>query len=256
MKRLWILGAADPEMELIEELLRNRGEMLVYASVAGRRVHPGNAYKADPVGIPAGCRPILVECGGDWDRGLDRVDHHRPGDPGYGRDPEEFWPASSLGQIWAILGGGEPPREHLLAAAADHCLAAAYQGRCPGIAPDELMVWRVQTRARFQKRDPNEILASVEQARRALRAAPSVELAPGIAVRDLRGELIPELPEAAAREGLAFLSEVRDPDGAIKVVCQAGTPDQIQAFLDWARHQGLTGIYGDPARGFAGAYLP
>ena len=38
-------------------------------------------------------------------------------------------------------------------AAADHCLGAAYQGLCPGVDPDELMQWRVESRAKFQDRE-------------------------------------------------------------------------------------------------------
>src|SRR5690606_35947049 len=111
-----------------------------------------------------------------------RIDHHRPGDPGYGRSPEEFLPASSIGQVWASLlrlrndgwdsplysgtgsvywndrrwygdtpyGQVDVPEALLLVAAADHCLAAAYRGECPGVDPDKLMQWRVETRAEFQ----------------------------------------------------------------------------------------------------------
>jgi hypothetical protein len=77
-----------------------------------------------------------------------------------------------------------------------------------------------------------------------------------------RGEIswpqpIPELPEAAVREGICFLSVVTDRDSRKKVVCQSGSPDQIRAFLDnWAPAHGLIDTYGDPARGFAGGYLP
>jgi len=34
------------------------------------------------------------------------------------------------------------------------------------------------------------------------------------------------------------------------------TPDMVRAFLDhWAPSQGLVDAYGDPQRGFAGAYM-
>ena len=179
------------------------------------------------------------------------IDHHRPGDPGYGRPPVEFLSASSIGQVidalawlgqlpawpeaaWPRRLYGQPrvglhaiqwsagstpryvacvagsatrevyvgqrlsdderstrdvyarvpavsricaiPEEYLLAAAADHCLAAAYRGECPGIDPDALMRWRVETRAAHQGRSPEEILADVERAREALRSAPVVVL--------------------------------------------------------------------------------
>lgn len=232
--RIWILGAPDPEMELIERLLQECGESIIYATdESGRRVHPGNAYRCPVPSVPGGSRVYAVECIDVLPEGWVRIDHHRPGDPGYGRPPEEFLEASSLGQVIAELAGlGRLPmgplvspyewvgaweekqraasqwfhweaearsafsgalfeefrapyrlapcdgyyifarrvsgvvefaaspderrdagavrvapdkivRVHIphnlvLAAAADHCLAAAYRGECPGVAPDAL----------------------------------------------------------------------------------------------------------------------
>src|SRR5690606_42081711 len=48
------------------------------------------------------------------------------------------------------------PDRYVLAAAADHCLAAAYRGECPGVDPDALMRWRVESRAAFQGRRSEE----------------------------------------------------------------------------------------------------
>jgi hypothetical protein len=372
--RLWVLGASDPEMALIERLLVEAGERIAHAvGPDGRRVHPGNAYRAawfvhpdgrrfgltefaDLVAPPDGLAAsvVLVECGGpgpfphadgytvrDRPVAVERVDHHRPGDPGYGRHPEEFLPASSAGQVAALLGGqlpkswrrqnwhpdaaGRPageyalsvgvggaawllslgrvgpglshldvwvPRDILLAVAADHCLEAAYRGRCPGVDPDALMQWRAESRAAFQGRkwrcckcgqvrddsepgrtwnlsveDANspggqgpcggthewrspaqQLLADVEIAREALRDAFVGEYA------DLRGRSIPELPEAAAREGIPFAAAVRDRDGREKVVLQAASPDLVRRFLAGEIVPGLMDTYGDPARGFAGGY--
>ena len=244
--RVWVLGAPDPEMELIESILRACGEHVEYATVwrdgVRRRVTPAEAYAAD-VEIGEGLRGLratayMVECapavlvgssvdGIDWAGEAITIDHHRPGDPGYGRPPEEFLPASSLGQVIAVLGQvttypaewqrvavprhphwcgaielhrgvwvartageeGDPgqdddetataaviPAEYVLAAAADHCLAAAYRGECPGVDPDALMRWRVESRAQWQRRPVEAVLADVERAREALRSAPVVVL--------------------------------------------------------------------------------
>lgn len=377
--RIWVLGAPDPEMELIERLLRQCGERIEYATVwrdgVRRRVTPAEAYAPD-VEIGAGLRGLratayMVECapavlvgsaidGIDWAGAAITIDHHRPGDPGYGRPPSEFLPASSIGQViehlarvvplgWETIpgpswpwdpgtyelfdarrrvwrsdpgvyatGSGEwdwafsfavgcwyiVPKDLVLAAAADHCLAAAYRGECPGVDPDELMKWRAETRAKHQKRPVEDILADVERARKALREAPRIDLAG--AVRDMRdaftvttvlvapfaegatvdaagvgdsrevvfGDLaegtwdegghhtfvrrgVPELPEAAAREGVAYLATVTDRDGRRKVVLGGHTtPETVEAFLtEWGPAQGLVDVYGDPARGFAGGYL-
>src|SRR5690554_5203458 len=131
------------------------------------------------------------------------------------------------------------PDHIVFCAAADHCLAAAYRGECPGVDPDALMRWRAASRAAFQRRAVEDVLADVERARAALRKAPVVSLAEGIQARDLRGPAIPELPEAAAREGECFLASLTERDGRVKVVCQAGTPEQIDAFMRvWAPAQG------------------
>jgi len=375
-------------MEMIEKLLRDCGERVEYATVwrdgVRRRVTPAEAYAPD-VAIGEGLRggretAYMVECapavlvgssfdGIDWAGVAVKIDHHRPGDPGYGRPPAEFLPASSIGQVIAELarlgrlpqwpparttpgdgagayvlhawapdpaswdedlgewrGGDTPPpswavsvqsddiraaiyrlvpQSYICAAAADHCLAAAYRGECPGVDPDALMRWRVEQRAAHQGRSVEEVLADVERAREALRAAPTVQLADGIDARDMREAYtvqtvlvvpftdgasvdaagvgdskfvvfgpraegawdegghhtfvehgVPELPEAAAREGVCFVARLPGPGGRTKIVCQSGTAAQIDAFMRvWAPANGLTDIYGDPARGFAGGYM-
>jgi hypothetical protein len=143
----------------------------------------------------------------------------------------------------------------VLAAAADHCLAAAYRGECHGVDPDALMRWRIAMRACHQWRSEAEVLADVERARAALRAAPRLHLAPDVDVVDMRGQNVPELPEAAVREDTCFIADMTDCDGRTKIVCQAGSPAQIRAFQAWAKAHGLVDVYGDPARGFSGGYL-
>jgi len=290
MARLWILGAADPEMAAIETLLRQFGEKTAFATLRGQRVTPGTAYTADGQtcdSLEGLEEVILVECelpeffAGDPAPKVSHVDHHYAGDPGYGKGPEDFLRASSIGQTYLRLNtgsrfeltklgwgdahemnpeSGDPgsilvllPKELVLTAAADHCLAHAYDGECPGVNPDELMAWRAASRAAFQKRTVEAVLADVAAARDALATAPEVRIAG--AIKDLRGKSVPELPEAAARDGVAFLAEMKEKDGRTKVVLQAAAPDQIEAFMKyWAPDQGLTDIYGDPRRGFCGAY--
>lgn len=323
-----VLGASDPEMEIIEKLLRDCGVTVVYATTPdGQRVTPAEAYRCPVPDVPEGSAVYAVECIDVLPEGWERIDHHRPGDPGYGRPPSEFFAASSIGQVCAALGlaiiyshrddacrvlsehegqrdwayawsgigdissasedvfatvrpgaqswptgkhgmwAGLPLPEHartldldaqdvIFAAAADHCLAAAYRGECPGVDPDELMRWRVESRAKFQGRSADEILADIERARLALRRAPTIQLDEADQARDMRGQHTPELPEASAREGICFVADgLPGRDGRMKVVCQSGSPAQIEAFMRvWAPAQGLTDIYGDPARGFAGGY--
>lgn len=301
MSRLWILGAADPEMEAIEKLLAGAGEAFIYATSSGGRVHPANAYQADPIDLdPEVCEIYLVECQVAVVLPITVVDHHRPGDLGFGLPPEEFLAASSIGQVLRALGI-EATKDHLLTAAADHCLGAAYRGECPGVDPDELMRWRAEGRAKFQGRSVDELLADVEQTMRALFKARQIVLAPrsghcgvgncgcgdgsygsgdpnastrrgngdcycdcvdcrdateAVVVYDMcREPPWPELPEAATRCGLGYISgPLIGPDGKKKYTC-SGSFDQVEAFMKyWAPTNGLVGIYGDPARGFAGGY--
>ena len=314
--RIWILGASDTEMKLIENLLWVYGESVIYATdESGRRVHQGNAYCCPIPEVPAGSTVYAVECIDTLPEGWVRIDHHRPGDPGYGQPPINFFPASSIGQVIAELtrngivpqswrrmsaGGyaapltpqytedGTPvdyvgvpwvrpapvgyawdvvidaqtfarvPHEIVLAAAADHCLAAAYRGECPGVDPDELLHWRVETRAASQGRSAKELLADVCEALDLLIDAPNERLAHGIYVADLRGYgHIPELPEAAMLEGEAYITDVTDRDGRHEVILGGHTtPEIVQAFMaKWAPAQGLVDIYGDPDLGFAGGYM-
>ena len=91
--RLWILGASDPEMVEIEALLRECGERVEYATRQGRRVTPGDMYRADlPLCVPGVTEYVWVECDHDpvvhpAEVTESHIDHHRPGDPGFGRPP-------------------------------------------------------------------------------------------------------------------------------------------------------------------------
>ena len=218
-----------------------------------------------------------------------RCDHHRPGDPGYGRPPAEFMGASSLGQVivqlavqgvlsaaWVI-----PPRV-LLTAAADHCLAAAYAGMCPGVDPGELAQYRLRQRAEYLHSLPvgdpasQAVEAAIDNAgdaccdpdcwewglravyastKAALQAAPRIRLgdvAGGPEVIDLRSVgTLPELREVLARTGQCAI--YRLPRGPRFLVGLLGAgegsipgPGPAEAFLGgWAQAQGLVGIYPD-----------
>lgn len=312
MSRVWILGAPDPEMKAIEKILTTLGEDIRHATSNKRRVHPGSAYRADPIDDEELDEVIFVECDAPtYHRSkVVVIDHHREGDPGYGSNPRYFLSASSIGQVvshlakkglvpawkssqynvspdevgigdllqtgdddsWAVVTGGKPnypgehvsfyarsiPEEIVLTAAADHCLRAAYAGECPKVTPEALGVWRAQSRATFQNRPVKDILADIEHTREILREASLLyEGSPACtALLDMRrDEPAPELPEAAARENVGYVSgPLRAPDGRSKYTC-AGTSDQVKGWMETiAPSWGLVDIYGDPMRGFAGGY--
>src|SRR5690606_18888639 len=109
-----------------ESLLQQAGVAYAYAFGAdGQRVHPGNAYQAiggiTPTGVAVDLSSVThtVECAIAGVTGAIIIDHHRPGDPGYGRPPAEYWQASSLGQVFHALAritgwymNPEPGDEH------------------------------------------------------------------------------------------------------------------------------------------------
>lgn len=309
MSRMWKLGADDPEMRAIFGLLGVCGEKAEYAlGTDGKRVIPSTMYQAAPI-EHAGVL-YLVECssekislrGADGEMLLKVIDHHRPGDEGFGRPPEEFLPASSLGQVVAELArlgllprewkrthqpqpgmpeglilngidrttwmvreaesvGGRAayiPADIALIAAADHCLGAAYQGECPGVDPESLLRFRLQQKAEEWQRPLEAIHEQLVAAAAALTSAPKLELHDGQHVADLRGPVDQQVwrmfQEASAYEGIACVLGPVDERGRKKLIAY-GEAKHISAFVGWAEEQGLTGIYGDEVRGFAGGYL-
>lgn len=96
----FVLGADDPEMSTSETLLRECGQRVRHAMVASpdgttRRVTPRDAYQltADQVtafGFLANGPVVLVECDcAGYTGDVIRIDHHRPGDVGFGRPPAQ-----------------------------------------------------------------------------------------------------------------------------------------------------------------------
>ncbi|MBA1247623.1 hypothetical protein [Pseudomonas luteola] len=260
MKYLFILGARDPEMMLIETLVLRARHRLAYALADERRVYAGNAYKADRTsarqGEPHG--PIVwVECGlADTSQPRDIVvDHHHEGDPGYDMPPARYWEGSSLGQVCQLLEI-EPTPELQLAAAADHCLSAAYKGLCPGVDPAELRAWRIASRSNWQKINPDQLRATIEAAIEQVKALKPISIA-GHEFFDAMDHDIPELSEASAMLGRPVMYSMPEPrSGRIKVGALNGSPDMLQAWMSCAREVlGLEDVYGNPIRGYAGGYL-
>lgn len=312
---LFVLGASDPEMSAIETLIREAGALAIYAvDDDGQRVTPRSAYSAartsDDAALHRACTGQLVytvECGpgpnaswawlrtglvpgreteSDCSALVLRIDHHRPGDPGYGQPSANYLCASSIGQVWLALGRdlADMPADLRMVAAADHCLGAAYRGGCPGIDADALLDWRISSRAAWQRRSATDIRRDIEAARAALRGAEDLVLHtrtiaydrfgqdaswsgyPGVCweddetrVKDMRRETpIPELVEAAMIEGASYVSgpliDPRDPGRAKYTV--SGHEHEVRAWTEyWAPAHGLVDVYGDPARGFAGGYV-
>ena len=261
-----VLGSMDPEMEAIRSLCDRCGVASVVAQSGGRGCIPPTAYLVDVPSLREGdvwveCLPRGLSSGSIAEGGAKRVDHHRPGDPGFGVPVEDAVKASSLGQMAELLGVELTPDERLTAAL-DHNLGEALHGDVPGIDPDEALK---QIAARSPEKPTEEELRAT---REALLQAPVLELG-GVQLRDLRGLPIPEkqadkdvgplkaLPPIASRLGVGYLAPIRtrigDIDGALKwVIGGWGTAPAVEALLGGALGAGKT--YGVPARGFGGIY--
>lgn len=247
----YVLGARDPEMSEIERVLSEHGLPFTTARWHGRRCKPHTAYQAERIGrrVPAGHDVCFVECEVFGMTPAMVIDHHREGDPGYGLPPQRYLKGSSLGQLLRHLGL-EPTETQRIICAADHCLVYAYQGLCPGVDPEALGRWRIATRARARGIRDDELLAQVEAARRALRAAPRIRLG-GVDVAWFE-EPPAEVSEASAREAIPFAYVRTENDGRKKGGILSAPPEAVTAFIERC---GLKGVYGDPARGFAGGYF-
>lgn len=264
-----VLGGMDPEMISIAAACRGLGIRTLQAAVDGLPVHPGNAYKANGFvngGIHTDDYVISVECEVVDLRVDFAADHHRPGDRGYGRPPEEFWGASSIGQVFQHMTDGGIPAmdvvnafgsERFLVAASDHCPSHAFQGRCPGIDIAELKAMRARNSAAFNNMSEEEWTATVDAAIEQLRALPVATAGGGeyrVSTEDIpllnHAQLIAGLPVQYVMSGNA-----RDP--RCKVGLLGGEPEMISAWMAEKLSTGeLVDVYGDPQRGYAGGYLP
>jgi hypothetical protein len=263
MSKLFVLGAKDPEMNRIYELLQRKiGHTVQYATKDGVPCHPGNAYKCDPV---SGEEVIYIECRPEG-MAHAQIDHHWPGDPGYGLPSKRFWEASSLGQVYRLLGiMKRPSQSDLVLAAMDHCPAHAIRGECPGVSAEDVIERKIQEISVATKVSHDDVRDRINLMAKRLESAPEIEIG-GQHLKDLRqydngsGYTLDLLTSQVATlaGGYAVLLFARDREGdAVKwTVAGHCTPECIEAFKNtWGPANGLTGIYGVPSRGYAGGYL-
>lgn len=264
-KKYFVLGVSDPEMKTIETVLRTQGQSFVYATVSGKRVHPGNAYAADPVDIARDDTAVWVECRAREAEDGITIDHHRPGDPGFGRSAAEYWEASSLGQLYTLLELGAPEHYDRALAAMDHCFPAAVRGECPGVTPEEVLNVKYHEIAEGTGSAPEAVQADVTHYRNLIMRAPVVIINTQI-IKDMRSEYAGEgysrklltLQVAATIAGQGILLRHRDYAGGPEKWSLSGhiLPETVTTFLEsWAPEHGLTKTYGVPDRGYAGGYL-
>jgi hypothetical protein len=259
----FLLGAQDPEMREIQRVIAAAGMKYLHAAHSGIRCSARNAYLANGAvlaGYGRGSRVavvlpnaalIMVECHLLGHVPVKRVDHHYPGDPGYHRSPREYLAGSSLGQVLMLLGR-EPDNTQRLIAAGDHCLTAAYQGQCPGVDPHELLFLRASWRATMSGRSLGDVMTGILNAARQLEKHFDSEIGESVFLDPVDVPL--DLAEGAAYAGKPIRYRELLPGGELKEMLKGATPESIERFMQ-AHLQAGRSVYGNPFRGYAGAYL-
>lgn len=260
----FVLGAQDPEMREIERVVTDARHSRMHAAHLGRRCTPMTAYSADgvvqvgpdgwalPKVLPPKAPAVFVECRLGDREPTAVVDHHHPGDPGFDAGPEEYLRGSSLGQVLAMLEREPTPTQRLLAAS-DHCLSAAYQGLCPGVDPHDLLFLRASWQAKITGRTLTDVMEGILDAARRVKKRHDSEFGES---RFLDPTAVPrDLPEGSAYAGVPVRYRALLPDGMLKEMFKGGTPQAVEAFMDEHREAGRA-VYGNPYRGYAGAYWP
>lgn len=292
---MFILGADDPEMSEIEKFLKNEARNIIYACVNNYRVAHHTAYgqKFDSIFDLQNSyeKFIFVECSDIREKEMkieiSHVDHHNPGDPGYGFPKEKFWEASSIGQIWNMFYPDLTPNLDLMyTAAADQNLRHAYQ-----IYP-KLENWRIKEKSKFENRKEEDIQTEFRFAKSILKrillqnppylligGKEVLDLTPGFEicvapngcsatrfigdkkwirpegkhkVHNLRKfEELRGMSDMACKLGIPILTKITE-NGRRKIFLRAAEEETVKDFLSY-KH--LTDVFGDPCRGFAGGYL-
>lgn len=260
----FILGAQDPEMREIEKAVARAGRRSVHAAKNGVRCTPRTAYEATgvvvtsrsgiarPAVVPHHVPVVFVECCVSGYTPILIVDHHNLGDPGYDKAPEHFMEGSSLGQVLLALEMEPTPTQRLLAAG-DHCLTAAYQGQCPGIDPKELLFLRASWKARVSGRSFGDVMEGILDAQKAVRRQYDFEYDESIFLDPT--EVSPDLAEGAALEGVPVrYRQFFMPGGDLKEMLKGASAEHIARFMEEHERAGRH-VYGNPHRGYAGAYI-
>ena len=266
----YVLGAPDPEMSRIEEILAENCLPFVHATQPnGERADPRTAYNSDPrtFALPS-VNLVLVEAGFASNSSVnitDTIDHHNPGDPGYDADPKDSWHASSLGQLMHRLNL-VPTEDDMLLGATDHNFAATVNGLVEGVDPELALRYKATGIAKTHGGTTEDVLREVSMYQATIANGGLVDIANGASVVDLR---LVDIGEGTTTEYLAIqtaaaklnvpvmVQSSNGPDSPGKIVLTGSVnEDTVRAFMtEWGPQNGLTDMYGVPSRGYGGGYI-
>lgn len=165
---LFVCGNMDQEMYSIRQAIGNLGIKYTQALHQQRNVKPSTTYSADSIDmphfVPKAKHVIMIECDGPVvelfrSKNVIRIGHHRPGDIGWGKPPEQYWQASSIGAVWKMLKLNATEYD-LITAACDHCLYEAYGELC-GFCSEKILKSRAKLLSRLLRTTPAVVEARV-----------------------------------------------------------------------------------------------
>lgn len=267
-KKLYVLGADDPEMEENIFYLTVNGCAFMLATFHGTRVDPQTAYRADPVQCEPGTTLVFVECrpreflAGEYF--VTYVDHHNEGDEGFNMPPSSFLLGSSLGQI-SILEGKPLTEGQMIIAALDHCPVQAMRGMCPGVDPERAKIVYQEVTLRRRNVTLEDLRVCLHDVGKRIAVAPSTHVG-NSPVIDMSGfptgngyslSYICSI-YAAAELGIPILVSNRnkEKDNEKRILTGLVSPKLVSDFrTDYAPKLHLLHVWGDNNRG-AGGILP
>lgn len=268
---VFVLGAKDNEMVIVENILYGLELPYAYAVSGGNRCHSGNAYKTVEVQVrhrsrspwPAKPKVVTIECGGDRLSPYLIIDHHRPGDFGFNLGPDRYWEGSSLGQLCILLEYEGFSKEQIwcaaranmkIAAANDHCPFHAMKGLCADVSPEGLLDFRMHNVLKMTGFSERDVKVGIERSVARLRAMPRKDLFGTEVI--CHTEHVPFFLDAALRVNKPIEYVTESEDNRVKRGLNGVTdPELVKLWMD-ANKDVLVDLYGSPARGYAGGYLP
>jgi hypothetical protein len=273
----YVLGAEDAEMICIERALRTLGLPFVYAAENGVRVTQDNAYSANGFiaapgidyfnPVAATGQKVSIECTVTVDPVYTpdtEVDHHYPGDVGYGGVAADFFESSSVGQVYnQLVDPGEgftvPQVDAAFGsdiefiAAADHCLAAAYQEDCPDITFAGMLDYRARVEAIAAKKDVKVIKERFMDDAAIIRSLPETTVG-ALTYRIATDRPVVYHTEAAAMVNTVVEFETKEPKDRTRVSLVGITnPTTISPWIT-AKLDTLHSIVSEQYRGYAYGY--
>lgn len=270
---LFVMGALNGEVEMAKTVLARLGFRYTAATKGGayaktrRDAHAADGLVKAPKGTP---KLVFFDCN------VQGYTAERIFEPLSSRpetnlhNPEFYWGNSPLGQLFSALifdplfGGGKKAAEQLadstwearLAAAAQHYLCDAYQGRCPGVSPVALRLWRAIERASIKKMDVQELMDEDAQAIGLLKSLPVREINGHCFIEAVNPEF--QVKEAAAIIGMpVMLTMNTDREQRKKVLLVGASGSALGAWVRWAQSDGsgFAKVYGGVEKGYAVGYL-